>query len=193
MESAGHSDRVQAHLANRERLFRSAPFPLYGLSAYDGDRALGESAVVEEEGRERVEYLGLVHGSLRDDDQPRVEVITAASGSEPDIVLALAFEAGVASPPEGTRRQLVAALVDTHGPVRRFTRDLLVDGETVPASGLESGRSWVIQAAVGDRVVTVVGSNYPSENVVLGRIDDPSTYVAGTRQALLGPSGDMGH
>jgi hypothetical protein len=191
MRDAGDSYRIQAHLANRERLYRSSPFPLFGLPAsYDGARALGESAVVEEDGREQVEYLGLVHGSLRDDDQPRIEVITALPGSEPDILFALAMEADVVTAPGGTRRQLVTALVQTSGPVRRIARDLLVDGDPVAAGGLDAGRCWILQAAVGDRGVTVVGSNCPSENVVLDRVEDPSTYLAGTRQALLGGSNE---
>lgn len=72
MERAQPDDqRVVTHVAERAALYRRAPFPVYGLAAsFEGARTLGESATAEEDGKETVEYLGLSHGSEKDDEQP---------------------------------------------------------------------------------------------------------------------------
>jgi hypothetical protein len=183
MEHARNDQLTTTHVAERAALYRRAPFALYGLAnAFEGLRALGESATTEEHGRETIEHLGLAHGSQRDDDQPHVDVITATRGGAPDPLEALAAEAGVVMPPEAADAS--EALARAQGPVRHITRRLVVEGRAVEASGFEAGRCWILQAPVGEQVVTVAGSNYPSEGIALARITNLDEYIEGTRQLL---------
>lgn len=186
MERAQPDDQlVVTHVAERAALYRRAPFPLYGLDAsFDGPRALGESATTEEDGEETVEYLGLSHGSQKDDEQPHIDVITATPEGTPEPLELLAGEAGVVLPPSAQAADITQALVGTAGPVRRITRHLALDGQAVEATGFEAGRSWILQAHAGDQIVIVAGSNYPSEGIALVRVTNLDDYVAGTKELL---------
>jgi hypothetical protein len=186
MERARNPDPelLSTHLAERERLYRSAPLTLYGLPAsFQGPRALGESAVVEEDGGTIVEYLGLAHGGPGE-QQPRVDVISALETAAPDPVDVLAAEADAVLPPGSGPKDTLEGLLASGGELRRITAQLMLDGEAVAASGLEAGWSWVLQGHHRGQVITVVGSNYSSDGVVLERVNDLEPYLAGTRRAL---------
>lgn len=102
----------------------------------------------------------------------------------PEPLELLAATAGVVLPPAGRAADTPQALVGTYGPVRRITRHLVLNGQQVEASGFEAGRAWILQAPAGDQIVTVAGSNYPSEGIALGRVTNLDDYVAGTKQLL---------
>lgn len=184
MERARNDQLVISHIAKRDALYRHAALPLYGLPAsFEGPRALGESAITEEDGVESVEYLGLTHGRQHE-SEPHIHVITATAHGAPEPLEVLAGQAGVVLSPGWRAADTIQALVDARGPVRRITRSLLIDGQAIEAGGFEAGRHWILQAPAGEYVVTVAGSNYPSEGVTLVRVTSVDDYVAGTRQLL---------
>lgn len=184
MERAQNDRLVATYIAQREALYRRAPFPLYGLPpSFEGPRAFGESAVTEEDGYETVEYLGLAHGSQRD-DAPHLDVITATVEGAPDTLDALAAGVGVTLVPGSRPGAMTEALVESHGRVHRITRDLLVDGQPVEASGFEVDRYWVLQARVGDQVVTAAATSWPTEDLTLVRVPNLDSYIEGSRQLL---------
>jgi hypothetical protein len=177
---------IAQHLADREARYRQAPFPLYGLTTgFESARMLGQSVVVEEDGVERVEYLGLAYGyDKHDDAEPHVDVITAIPGGAPDPIELLVGHTGAVLPPGWRADDAMQALVAAHGPVQPITRRILIAGRPVDANGFETGQSWVLQATVDEHVVTVAATDYPNDSIALTPVTNLDDYIAGT-QALL--------
>ncbi len=168
---------------DEEALFRSAPFPLYGLPRwYEGHRYLGGSYA---SGMDAV-ALSLLHGS-RHEGEPALDVETSrlkkGHGGGPMRVLAdIYWDIRDADPVAIADRlramDLEPASLDD---VSRSSERISVDGATSAFAVISRDEDWVARTEVDGRLLTIDGWAFPLASVELVRIDDVLPYVEGSR------------
>lgn len=161
-----------------EHWYREAAIPIYGLPpSYGGPRMIGDSQREyrdDHDGRGRQlvgwQSLGLVHGNPVSGADPALQVITATMPGPTAIDLLRA---------EGLRPRSDADPEST-SPVHTT---VLVDSTPVDFDGIESGSCWVVQAQIGQHMVSAVGVHWPRDGLELVRIEDPEPYISGRTDA----------
>jgi hypothetical protein len=162
-----------------EHWYREAAIPIYGLPpSYGGPRMIGDSQREyrdDHDGRGRQlvgwQSLGLVHGNPVSGADPALQVITATMPGPTAIDLLRA---------EGLRPRSDADPEST-SPVHTT---VLVDSTPFDFDGIESGSCWVVQAQIGQHMVSAVGVHWPRDGLELVRIEDPEPYISGRAEFI---------
>jgi hypothetical protein len=165
-------------------LFRSAPFPLYGLPpSYQGRRYLGGSYA----GGKRAVALSLLHGSI-DGEEPFVIVETSTlksgHGGGPMRVLAdLCWDRSRMDSSEFEDRLRASQLgTDSLDDVAWTSVAVSVQEVVRPFMLASREQEWVARTEVDGHLVTIEGSAFPLASVELVRIEDLTPYIAGSRE-----------
>ena len=167
-----------------ERLYRRAPFPLYGLSPHwQGERLLGDSeessitsldsGLVESRGLQ----LGLMHGNPL--DVADLHVVSSVGVQRPPLAWLLSTQVG---------RRPGSTLAEEESPfdsqARADTVSLGVNYEFVVFEILQGRGGWVARADRVDHLLTLESDGFPIEDVALHIITDLEPYIRGRRQLL---------
>ncbi len=192
-----------SHHREAERLFRNAPFPLYGLPpSWTGERFLGGSAVRgtrDEAGwTETIDALSLGHGSIVEGRGATLIVGTATPAHRPANGVLEQFAShlwrGDASTPEAAMTLYREESMEQEPPSDltplsiRGEASISIDDYRVRFDVVFGKGVWAGRATVGSNEVIVRGRDWDIEGVALVRIVDLDPYIAGTRQfeALVG-------
>jgi hypothetical protein len=189
-----HRGQVSHH-KEAGRLFRNAPFPLYGLPpSWTGERFLGGSAV----SGETIHALSLGHGSIVEGRGATLIVGTATPGQRPSNgpleQFASHLWSGDASTPEAAMTLYPEESMEQEPPSDltplpiRGKASIAIDGARVRFDVVFGNGVWAGRATVGSNDVLVRGRDWDIEGVALVRIVDLDPYIAGTRrfEALIG-------
>ncbi|HEY3214409.1 MAG TPA: hypothetical protein VGL16_14535 [Actinomycetota bacterium] len=193
LDPKGASDRWNRR---QEQVFRTAPFPLYGLPrTWRGPRSIGGGAWGGGGRYVTPTELELVHGDLED---AAGAVLRVTVSSEPedqrvcgDYVLRRLAEdlwrGQNRPPPDLTAERL-------HEWARDRDREILnretppahlfhvkVDGRAVPFDRVSEGTAWAAVGLVDDVAIMLRARGIPIEAVELVRLTDVEPYVEGTR------------
>ena len=184
------SGSVERRQREEERLFRTCPFPFYGLDpSWTGIRMLGGHGSRGAWGTE-LTSVELAHGDPRE-GRSLIRVETAVeSRDEPRGLrqIALEFWGRAERPPTDLPPHLKGAWM-----YRRFERNLnreahwtkasiQVDGQPVEFDHLEQQDDWVARARIGGVVLTVNGHRVPLESVRLATVRGVEPYIEGSRR-----------
>jgi hypothetical protein len=172
------ADRVAA-------VFRSAPFPVYGLSSTDRVwlRRLGPVPPSWP-----VETVELVHERSGSDCEVRVETSIQRRCDDWYSRVAVAFARWSRRPPPGSHlsfeevRQLNRETTELVAALNEETwleTALVVDSQAWRFDLLEDDRNWVAQATLGAVLATIFARDVQPSDVALARIADLAPYLAG--------------
>ncbi|MQA60462.1 MAG: hypothetical protein GEU86_03000 [Actinophytocola sp.] len=169
-------------LGQRADMFRTAPFPLYGLvPTWQGVRRFGSSASSSGPGEPmRVTALGLSHHDPEREGLRYVDVEVRDDDARRPLDLAydLAFRVALRRDPAADEHQLRGI---EERPEPDWTAVTIpVDGEPVPFAFLAD--QWVATAEFGGHTVVVQGRRFPVESVELARITDLEPYLEADAQ-----------
>jgi hypothetical protein len=174
---------VAALELENERLYRRAPFPLYGLSPHwQGERLLGDgeessitsldSGLVESRGLQ----LGLMHGNPL--DVADLHVVSSVGVHRAPLAWLLSTR-------EGRRPATLPEEVspfESQAPADRVS--LEVNHEFVVFEILRGRGGWVARADRVDHLLTLESDGFPIEDVALHIITDLEPYIRGRRQFM---------
>lgn len=153
--------------------------PAYGLdSSFRGRRAIGDgdqarSAAVGASPQLEWEYLGLLHLHLEEPAGPSLQAISVTpDGPSGQYFLNVALREGRSDvAPHSLATQPLALHVD-------------VDGQSLSFEGVQAGRIWAAEAAVGAVRLVLVGVDWPWSDISLVRIHDLAPYQSGREEWL---------